>query len=172
MQIKLKTLTSTHPKITNSIKYLGTNPLLGRAESITICGMCIASDVEAEYQQNVLQRLNIMEGKVVSWGKRNLTMNGRMILAKTFLLSQFVFPAQFTLIANREVKKIECLIYAFVNGARNLYGPEHISRKLLKASKPEAGIKGVDVQCFVNAIVLRQFGKARQLNTALCDSHR
>ena len=151
----------------NRINYMGSNFLLGRVEAMTICGMCLASDGEVEYQQNVLKRISIMEEKIVGWGKRHITMNGRMMLAKTFLHSQIVFPAQFTQIGAKEIKKIERLIYAFVNGARNLYGPEHIARKYLKAQKCEERINGVDVHSFINAIALRQFGKASQSSRIL-----
>ena len=108
----------------------------------------------------MVSKINTMENIVSSWGRRQLTMNGRMILAKTFLLSQIVFPAQFTLIQTKEVKKIERLIYSFVNGARNLYGPEHIARRYLKADRSHGGLNGVDVDSFLSALILRQFGKA------------
>ena len=87
-------------------------------------------------------------------------MVGRMILAKTFLLSQIVFPAQVVQIHRKEIKKIEKLIYAFVNGARNLYGPERIARTVLKAPKEQGGINGVDVDAFLKSIAIRQYSKA------------
>ena len=149
------------------IRYLGADHMLGRVAQITICGMCIATEEAVEYRHNVLKRIDTMEGIITSWGRRQLTMNGRMLLAKSFLLSQIVFPAQFTQICNNEIKKIERLIYAFVNGSRNLYGPEHVARKYLKADRSEGGINGVDVRCFVTAIALRQFGKALQLHRTL-----
>ena len=155
------------PINSNRIMYRGISHLVNRVDKIIICGMCIASEPAIEYQHNVLNRLTIMEGIVESWGRRHLTMNGRMLLAKTFLLSQVVFPAQFTLIGTKEVKKIERLIYAFVNGARNLYGPEHISRRYLKAERTNGGINGIDVSSFVTAIAMRQFGKADQFSSPL-----
>ena len=155
------------PAINNRVNYCGSTYAIGRVEKIVICGMCISPDSVVEYQRNVLNRIEQMEGIVASWGRRHLTLNGRMLLAKTFLLSQIVFPAQFTQIGVKEVKKIERLIYSFVGGARNLYGPEKISRKYLKADKAMGGISGVDVGCFVKAIAIRQFGKAANLSRAL-----
>ena len=153
--------------ITNRVRYLGASYNLTRVEEIRICGITLASNEATEYQRNVTSRIDIMESLVSSWGRRNLTMNGRMILAKTFLLSQIVFPAQVVRICIKDIKKIERLIYAFVNGARRLYGPEQVARKYLKAAKTEGGINGVDVDCFINAIALRQFGKAAQSNRVL-----
>ena len=108
-----------------------------------------------------------MEATILSWGKRQLSLNGRMVLAKTFLLSQIVFPAQVLKIQKKEIKKIEKLIYSFVNGAKNLYGPERIARNNLKASKENGGINGIDVACFVQSIVLRTFCKATVHHKAL-----
>ena len=90
-----------------------------------------------------------------------------MIVAKSFILSQIVFPAQFTNICTSEIKKIERLVYSYVNGSRNLYGPERIARRYLKAGKLDGGINGIDVNSFLTAIALKQFGKAMTLSRAL-----
>ena len=101
-----------------------------------------------------------MERIVTSWRKRALSLNGRMLAAKTFVMSQIVFQAQAVAIAAKEVKKIERLIYSFVNGAKSLYGPERIARKKLKATKEWGGINGVDVASFINSLQIRQYNKA------------
>jgi hypothetical protein len=56
-----------------------------------------------------------------------------------------------------ELKRIERLIYAFINGSRNLYGPKRIARRHLKAPKAMGGINGVDLEIFINSIVIRQW---------------
>ena len=71
-----------------------------------------------------------------------------------------MYPAQVVRINKVEMKKIEKLVYAFVNGAKNLYGPERISRATLKAPKEKGGIGGVDVESFIRAIGVKQFEKA------------
>ena len=151
----------------NIVQYAGTSHCLGRVQQIKICGMTMANTHAEEYQVNVITRINTMESIISGWGRRSLTMNGRMLLAKTFLLSQIVFPSQVFTIGIKEIKKIERLIYSFVNGSRNLYGPEQVARKYLKASKGNGGIDGIDVQSFVSAIALRQYGKAGQLHRQL-----
>ena len=129
--------------------------------------MTLANDQATEYELNVLARIETMESMIVGWGRRHLSINGRMMVAKSFILSQKVFPAQFTSICNKEIKKIERLVYSYVNGARNLYGPERIARRYLKASKINGGINGIDVNSFLTAIALRQFGKAMSMSRAL-----
>ena len=85
---------------------MGLNYELGRANKIKICGMTIAKDEEQEYVENVVSRISIMESIVTSWGRRHLTINGRMLLAKSFLLSQIVFPSQYVTILSKDKKYI------------------------------------------------------------------
>ena len=133
---------------------------LARVDAIRICGLSLSNIPELDYQRNVLDAISRMEGIISSWRKRTLTLNGRMLAAKTFVLSQIVFQAQVVTIATKEIKKIERLIYSFVNGAKSLYGPERIARRRLKATKEQGGINGVDVDSFIKAIQVRQFNKA------------
>ena len=146
--------------IQSRIAYLGRSHLLGRIDTIKICGLHLSRQEEVDYQLNVLDNITKMEMFVTSWMKRGLSLNGCMIAAKTFLLSQIVFQAQVLDIAVKEIKKIERLVYSFVNGAKTLYGPERIARIRLKASKEQGGINGVDVDSFIKSIQVRQFNKA------------
>ena len=153
--------------LASRINYLDKSYVLGRVDKIKVCGMWIATDDDDDYRLNVLDKLEAMEATVMRWGRRHVTMNGRMILAKTFLLSLVVFPAQFLQIKKKEIKRIEKLIYSFVNGAKNLYGPERIARAHLKAPKDSGGIDGVDVESFIRAIATKQFIKATRSHKAL-----
>ena len=149
------------------VRYMGKDYLLGRKTEIRICGYWMAGDIEQEYKLNVLDKITKMESIISGWARRHLSLNGRMILAKTFVLSQIVFQAQVIEIRKREVKRIEKLIYAFVNGSRKLYGPERIARTSLKAAKADGGINGIDVESFVTALAVKQFAKAAKSHRIL-----
>jgi len=149
------------------ITYLGESLIIGRLDNIKICGVWLCRDLEAEYQLNITGRISIMENIVQGLKRRALSMNGRMILSKVFVLSQIVFIAQAYVIRNKELKKIERLVYSYVNGARELYGPERIARKLLKAPKSVGGLGGVHVNSFITTLKLRQFCKAIQQSRVL-----
>ena len=148
------------PNRVSNVRYLDQDYQLGRVERIRICGIWLAIDTALEYSLNIHDKIRAMESIVMSWGRRTLSMNGKMILAKTFLLSLIVFPAQVLTVHKKECKKIERLIYSFVNGARTLYGPERIARASLKAPKSCGGINGVDVDSFLRALAVKQYGKA------------
>ena len=147
-------------RIVSAIRYREQNFLIGRIESIKICGLYLSREPQVDYQRNILEAISKMEQIISSWKNRGLTLNGRMIAVKTFVLSQIVFQAQALTIAVKESKRIERLIYSFVNGAKSLYGPERIARIKLKASKERGSINGVDVESFIKTIQLRQYNKA------------
>ena len=151
--------------IGSNIRYMGVDYALGRTNLIKICGLHLCRQPDVEYQRNVLDAIAKMEKIITAWKNRGLSLNGRMVAAKTFVLSQIVFQAQVVEIATKEVKRIERLIYSFVNGSRSLYGPERIARDKLKSTKERGGINGVDIETFITAIKIRQYSKAM-------DNHR
>ena len=146
--------------VTSKVKYLGKEFDLGRSDSIRVCGLHFSRQPEVEYQLNVMGAITKMENIIASWKHRSLSLQGRMVAAKSFVISQIVFQAQVLQIASKEIKQIERLIYAFVNGAKKLYGPERIARDRLKAPKALGGINGIDVDCFIKSIQLKQYNKA------------
>ena len=152
------------PNRLNRVSYMGKDCNLGRVEAIRICGIWLAEATPVEYKHNVLDKITAMEAKVLGWGRRHLSLVGRMTIAKTFLLSLIVFPAQVVKINKPEIEK---LIYSFVNGANNLYGPERISRSNLKAPKDRGGIDGIDVDSFVKSLAVKQFEKAARTHRKL-----
>ena len=148
------------PRSMSRIRYCGEHYDVGRVNRIRLCGMWMAQTDEDDYNLNVCDRIESMEEVIRSWGRRHLTLNGRMILAKTFVMSLIVFPAQIVQINKKEIRRIEKLIYSFVNGTRNLYGPERIARANLKAARELGGINGIDVESFLKSIAVKQFVKA------------
>ena len=155
------------PETLSRISYLDEQIEVGRVDRIRICGVWLSRDTRDEYRTNVLDKIMAMEAMITGWKNRHLSLNGKMIVAKTFLLSLLVFPAQVVRINKSEIKKVEKLIYSFVNGSKSLYGPERISRSVLKAPKELGGIGGVDVESFVKAIAAKQFDKASRAHRIL-----
>jgi len=89
------------------------------------------------------------------WKYRDLTINGKMLIIKTFAMSQLVYVSQFMNIRQSDVKRIEKICYSFLWGHK----PERVRRNILKCSKLDGGINGVDVDCFLRAIKVKQYIK-------------
>jgi hypothetical protein len=147
-------------KTSNIVRYLNKRYDLKRCDSVKVCGLTISKDERMEYDANVTSKIEYLKRILQNWSQRSLSINGRMIIAKTFAASQIVYTLQSYAIRNNDLKTIEKAIYAFVNGRKDSIGPETIARKLLKAPKSEGGINGIDIESFANAICTRTYAKA------------
>jgi len=154
-------------KITNTVQYMSKRYDLIRCDSIKVCGLTVCKDEKQEYMANVTSKIELLKRNLQQWSHRSLSLNGRMIVAKTFGVSQIVYALQSHAINPNDLKAIEKAIYAFVNGRTNSNGPESIARKLLKAEKSEGGINGIDVESFVQAITTRTYAKAANVHREL-----
>jgi len=86
-----------------------------------------------------------------------------MIILKTFALSQIVFTSQFCNISRSDIKRIESTCYKFVwSGNIDL-----IKRSVLKNPKNYGGINGIDVDCFLRAIKIKQYVKSNRESEVL-----
>ena len=79
-----------------------------------------------------------------------------MMIIKCHALSQLTFVNQFQNIRPADIKQIESLYYKFMWN----WGPERVKRSTLKIDKLNGGIDGVDIECFLHAIKIRQYYKA------------
>jgi len=122
--------------------------------------MTMSLDPEAEYRANITNRIDKLRANLKMWSRRNLSMNGRMIIAKTFGLSQLTFAFQYYQIDPKDLKRVEKIIYSYVNTNKSDIAPERIARKYLKNRKENGGINGVDLEAYHYSITFRQYTKS------------
>jgi len=121
-----------------------------------ICGNTLSTDESVRYKANVLDRIDQLTSILNLWSGRSLTPNGKMIIIKTFALSQITFSSQFITFKQKDIKKIEYICYRFLWNNK----PERVKRTWLKNDKCAGGINGIDVESFIVAIKLKQFFKS------------
>ena len=61
------------------------------------------------YSLNIKSKIAKLENILELWRRRNLTVNGHMLIVKTFALSQLVYVAQVMPLHLRDIKIIENL---------------------------------------------------------------
>jgi len=146
-----------------NVEYLDKQVPCNSCEVVKICGNYLCLDDKKSYELNVTKRIENLAKILNSWKSRNLTIVGKMLVVKTFALSQLVFSSQFVNISAKDIKKIEKLCYGFLWGE----GPERVKRAYLKNSRINGGINGVDVEAFFLSIQIRQFIKAERSSCPL-----
>ena len=146
-----------------SIGYLDANINLLTTDRLKICGNHLTLDPIARYRLNITARIDSLEKILSNWSRRNLTLNGKMMIIKCHALSQLTFVNQFQNLSNNDIRKVESICYKFLwNG-----GPERVKRSTLKLNKLNGGINGIDIESFLHAAKIRQFFKAEQYCTSL-----
>ena len=142
-------------KHSTEASYLNNFLSLDHKHEITICGSCLSLDSALCYEVNITNKIDKLRKQLNLWKGRRLSINGKMIIIKTFAISQLIFSSQFQTINPKDVRKIEHLCYNFLWN-----GPDRVKRIYLKSGRDEGGINGIDIESFFNAIAVRQFLKS------------
>ena len=77
-----------------SLNYNGKSFAISTVEKIKICGLYFCTNHDEEYQLNVLEKIQKLTYKIKLWTQRHLTMEGKVLIVKTFGLSQIIYNMQ------------------------------------------------------------------------------
>jgi hypothetical protein len=99
-------------------------------DKVKICGKTFSDNTRTEHECNVQTQIKKLEAQLDLWKKRNLTTEGRILISKTFGISQVVYNLQNTVYQMEDLKKIERIIYKYI-----WKGPDKIKREIIKQDK-------------------------------------
>ena len=136
-------------------EYNGEALVIQHCESTTVCGNYLSIDENKNYERNILEKITKLEFQLNRWKRWNLTINGKMMIIKTFAISQLIFSSQFQVIRPKDVRKIEHLCYMFAWNGR-----DRVRRGVLKSERHQGGINGTDIESFFKSIAIRQYIKS------------
>jgi exonuclease III len=144
-----------------NFKYDNTEYCVPACRHITICGIRFSKDPQIEYEYNVIRRINAMENQLKRWICRDLTLNGRNMIAKTFGFSQLIYAMQCCSIKTEDLTKIERMYFKFLWCKKwDSTAPDRIKRAILKSTKDKGGLNCIDVIALDESIKLRQYFKS------------
>ena len=126
---------STVGKKSTTVNYNSQDFELTHNDTVTVCGNLLLLDESICYEANILKPISKFKEQLNRWKGRNLSINGKMIILKTFAISQLIFSTQFQSIKPKDLKRIEHLSYSFIWN-----GTDHVKRGILKSGKQEGGI--------------------------------
>jgi hypothetical protein len=130
-------------------------------KSIKICGLHFCSDLEEEYQLNVRNKIDKLSNKIKQWSQRYLTMEGKVLIVKTFGLSQIIYNMQSYGFEISGINTVEKIIFKFLWSTKdNPNGIDRIKRSVMKNDYSKGGMKVTDVECLDKALKLKQFIRA------------
>jgi hypothetical protein len=86
------------------IKYMGKVMDIESINEVKICGIWYCNSLDREYNLNITEKINKMGSILKSRKNRNLTYEGKILIIKTFGLSQLVYALQSYEINSESIK--------------------------------------------------------------------
>ena len=118
------------------------------SKSINILGITLSYNSKIVYNDNFQKRLVGVQGILNIWQNRNLTINGRIFLAKSLGYSQFQYVASVLTIPYEARKSLENILFQFVWKSRK---KGKVKRSVLKAPYKFGGQNMIDVDSMIDA---------------------
>ena len=98
-------------------------------------GIFFGHDKEECQKLNWEKRIEEMKNQFTAWGKRNLTIMGKILIIKTLILPKFTFLASSCVVPKMYIKEIESCFYRFIWNGK----PDKIKRLTLIGDYEKGG---------------------------------
>jgi len=136
------------------------------SESIKICGIVFSNNESIAYKGNISDKIKKLEQQLIRWLPRGLSVEGKLLIVKTFGISQLIYSLQICDINEREIKNIESIIFRFLWNKKwsNNVAPDRIKRTIMKLPHSKGGLKAPDIKTLNAALKTKQFLRAANSN--------
>ena len=127
-------------------------------KKIKILGTYFSNDRSASnIEENYKERIAKIKRLIASWEKRNLSIMGKIIVVKTFLLSQLIYFMQAFVIPDKVLTEINRILFRFVWKKRdnNKKAFEKVKRTVLCADYDQGGLKMIDIKQMQTSFLLQ-----------------
>ena len=125
--------------------------------TVKILGIHFSNERSAsEIEMNWTKRIDQILHTLTKWSRRNLSLAGKVVILKTFALSQLVFLMQSITLPEKVLDKINSIFFRFLWKRRfsNKRAYEKIKRKVLTNEYEHGGLRMVDVHRFQKSVLL------------------
>ena len=96
-------------------------------KEVKINGILFQNDREALIRQNVDRIVQRMDHQFQAWNKRSLSTVGKVLIAKTFGISQAIYLMQSVTLKDEHYKKLNAVLYKFIWNANAAEIPVQIN---------------------------------------------
>jgi hypothetical protein len=122
-------------------------------DQVKICGKTFTLS-SARAERIIEEQIQKVSKNIKMWEKRNLSTEGRILVSKTFGISQVVYNLQNTFFEPKHLKQIENIIYKFI-----WKGPDKIKREIIKKGFGSGGLKGPCIESLDATLKLKQVAR-------------
>lgn len=133
-----------------------------RGESMRVLGIYFNASVEASLlEDNWKPKLEEIKNTIKTWSRRNLTLLGKCMISKTFLLSKIAYVIQSLCLPDEVLNQFDTLLFRFLwkNKELNTRAYEKIKRSVLCLNDSEGGINMISVRDQQRVMLIRWLQK-------------
>ena len=126
-------------------------------DSIKINGIQLLFDMEKIRKVNFEKTVKAVSNQLMSWSQRHLSILGKILIVKTFGLSQILYVASCLKFSKPEETKLNELIYKFIWN-KNMHlnkAPDRIKRDILEKNIQSLGFGMIDYRKVVSSIRIK-----------------
>ena len=144
-----------------NVVYMGRHYDIRTKPIIKINGVYFQKDLAALVNDNVRTAMSRMDKFFRNWSKRSLSTLGRILIVKTFGISQIIYLMQSIALTDVHYKAINALLYKFIRNRHYLAAkaPERIKREIMNKSIKLGGYGMLDIAALDSSLKIRALGK-------------
>ena len=143
------------------ISYMGVQHLIKSSEKIKINGILFLQDTTLREEANVRKCVDSMERLLKAWSTRSLTLIGRILIIKTFAISQCIYLMQSMSLNDASLKKFNNVVYKYLWN-KNFGGnraPERLKRSIMQVPVKYGGFGMTELSKFKDSLDLKSYGR-------------
>jgi hypothetical protein len=110
-----------------------------------------------------MDKIDKLKLNLKKWQTRNLTLEGKSLILKTFGISQLIYNMQCIQFEERNLINIERIIFGYLWGSKEFESSkarDRIKRSIMKNNYDKGGLKITDIECLDKSLKLKQYIRA------------
>ena len=148
-------------EINLNVRYLGITYNVSTKEKIKINGILFQQDADALVDENVEAALVKVNNILKSWSARHLSILGKILISKTFGISQIIYLMQSVELRESHIKMINSVLFKFLWNRHftAAKAPERIKREIMYTPIKEGGFGMLDLMQLDKGIKIKGMGR-------------
>ena len=149
------------PVINFNVTYAGQQYDLKTCKEIKINGILFQQHEEEATQANVNMVLRKINSILQKWSARHLSTLGKILIVKTFAISQVIYLMQSMVLTNEHFKEINKILFKFIwnRHFQASKAPERIKRDIVYTPVKYGGLGMLDLSSIDRSLKLKAFAR-------------
>ena len=143
------------------VVYCGQMYQLNTSREIKVNGILFQQNTNQAVDANVDNVLGKIDKILRNWSARHLSLLGKILIVKTFAISQVIYLLQSLVLNDSHFKRINAMLYKFIWNKRYLAAkaPERISREVMNKPIKYGGLGMLDLCLLDKSLKLKALGR-------------